>query len=217
MQSSSALFGNGAKPFYGVEMPKLSGFKKLPPGYAPLSGAYDGSFAGTMIFFPLAVTDLQPILSVSIKGGGASDNGKKFRIALADNDGSYTVLKDWGEGTLTGSLAVQTITSTYTPTRIGLHWLTFHFKESSSHICMAPHVSDSAVGFALGLNMWNVLGEITPATNGICHPHAATKTVAYGAPGSTLAAPDGVYYGASTIGASATSGMGGVPSIWLGY
>ena len=219
MTNFSDAYKTTKGPFHGAELPKLTGFGRLPPGYGPLTNGYNGGTCGAVImtFIPLVISDLTPIVSLSCYNTTAGDSGKKARFCIAKNDGSFTVEKDFGEITYAGAAGLNTATpgTPWTPSATGLFWLTFHTKEASTILCMAPHLSVTAVGGSVGLNMFNVLGEATPGTNQSSQPFCHYKSIAYATPGSTLTAPDTTYYGASSLFAKDTVGMGGVPAIWI--
>lgn len=202
-------------PYFGCPLPKqVPGSFRLPLGYGELDNAYDpgGSLTDTLFFYPIVIPTTETINGLTVRLGGSGDTGNKARLMIALNDGNFTVAKDFGEVTATGSLTTTTAVASWTPPKPDAYWLAYWVKEATAHICMAPYVSQTAVGFTpLGNTLQNLAGCMSVATS----PLAYYKAITYAVPGATLTPPDSAYLGATSYGTRSTASMGGVAAIWF--
>jgi len=206
----SGWFANQNPPGY------ITGAYYTPIGYMQGSAAV-ATTATRCSYVPLAIWANKTFAGVSFYNTSAADTGKKIRIMVFRDDGAAggpgTLVKDFGEVTLTAAAALRTLGSSWAATP-GTYWLAFWGDSSVGVECMVPFGLESLAGFGFGPAITHFIGNLSaPGTGGTgdLHVFAHYVDTTYGAAPATAVAP-------TTSQASrpnTTAGVGGTPAVWL--
>jgi hypothetical protein len=186
---------NQSGSFYGAPLPRLiTTATYLPLGYADNTGTVTTT-ANRCYYVYWPISESRTFAGVNAYNQGAGDSGEKFRIMFFNDDGSSggpgTLAKDFGEVTLGAASAYQTLTSSWAASA-GRYWGAIWHDSATSMYGMSPFPAATAVGSALGINNYSVIGSINDSgTNWGANamPVAHYVDTAYGAAPSTAVAP----------------------------
>jgi hypothetical protein len=145
MSSTAALFG--ADSLYGARPVKLlSGDLIFPQHCAPGSGTYTYT-ASRYIEVPFLIERAEAFAGVKFFNSGAGNNGDSVKVAIykENEDGTRTLVKDFGAATLTGAAAIRTLASAWTPDEPG-----WYFMRSVADDAVAVYGMGSGGRFAAG-------------------------------------------------------------------
>lgn len=150
--------------------------------------------AGRLYYYPIYIDRIETWLGVKSYNGGTGDSGEVYRVGIyteSSSGGPGSLGKDFGEVTLSGASALRTLTSSWTPTYIGWHYIAIHHNTAASMYYLCGSYPASAAGyeipgaaFALGTleTTGAIVSDVVPY---ICMYVDTT----YGALASTAVAP----------------------------
>jgi len=198
-------FANGV--WNGIAPPKKLAGKSYPPTnlvpYGPTDVTVTANRLYSVLFY---VPETTTFAGAKAYNSGAADNGKKFRIGLyTDVGGPGALIKDFGEGTLTGASGLRTLASSVTVNGPQWVWLSFISDTTPVFYSLCTLLQVSSVGFRTPTPITTQIGTFSPDATG--WPIGDYAAQAYGALPST--APTST----NTI---VDPGSGGtVPAMWL--
>lgn len=210
LPQGSGLFANQNPTGY------ITGAYYLPIGYSQKESAYN-SVATRCYYYPLAIWAVKAFAGVSFYNTSAADTGKKIRIMVFKDDGASggpgTLVKDFGEVTLTAAAALRTLSSSWAATP-GTYWLAFWGDSIVSCEGMGPYNFDTHAGYSFEPSLTHFIGNFSaPVTGGTGNQQVMAHYVdtAYGAAPSTAVAPTASFV--NRVGTAA--GVGAPPAVWL--
>ncbi len=150
--------------------------------------------ANDLIYIPIFIPRIVTFAGCKTYNSGTGDNGDTYKCALYSegaSGGPDSLLKDFGEVTLTASSAIQTLASSYTMTTVGWHFFGIWFNDGSEMFALHTSARTTNVGYAPGAGIENHnphFGFHDHASGGGI-PFAHHVNTAYGAWASTAVAP----------------------------
>ena len=182
---ASFFFGNQDQPKY------ITNCFYCPDGYLP-NNATVPTTATRVYYTPFAVHSSHTFQGVSCFNQSAGDNGELIRMMVFTSiDGAVgTLVKDFGEITLTGASALRTLTSSWAASP-GTYWMGHWFNSATDMYGMLPITVATAVGAVHGPTMSHMIGNFTSNLNAGAGTIAAAHYVdtTYGAAPGTAVAP----------------------------
>ncbi len=154
MANVATKFGLSSGGILGVPSAPLISGKNLFPPHLSLNGGTFAVTADTYYCYPIYIDKIQSFSGTRCTNSGTGDSGKKIKIALYNDDG--TLAKNFGEATLTGSSAVLSFASSWTPTRVGWYELRIVSDSAPTLYTMGNVTQVSSAGY-FGLPVMNSL------------------------------------------------------------
>jgi hypothetical protein len=171
MARTSELGAGGS--YFGVQPPKILAGKLLWPPHLSFNGVAALSITASRYYVaPFHISRPMTFAGVKFKQNG-NLSGQKIKIAFyneAAAGGPGTLAKNFGEATLGGATAINTVTSSWGVTTPGWYYGELAGDSASSLFAMANQIQASDVGYAQNPPSSNFLSPF--ATEGL----AATVT-----------------------------------------
>lgn len=191
------MVGFPSGPITGVNPPRyITGHTYLPYGFQP-GGATAATAVNDLYYYPFFVWKTQAFAGAKTFNAGAGDNGETLRLGVYADDGAIggpgTLLKDFGEVTLTGAAALRTLANAVTLPGPAWYWMAYAANTAATIAAMAPITAATAVGYVSN-PMTSMLSGFKLSTQ----PNATTVAnmshglfvnTAYGAFAATAVAP----------------------------
>lgn len=206
---------SGGSGFYGNQNPPkyITGCYYLPIGYCEKDAGF-AMIANQVYYVPYPIYRTKTFAGASIYNTGAGDNGKKIRLMMFADDGAIggpgTLVKDFGEITLTGAAAIRTLSSSWAATP-GIYWCAVWSDTTPTIMPMAPYAFTSGAGWGSGPMNNNFMGAFTIPSGGGYYVGYHYVSSAYGAAPATAVAPTTTFVNATGV----TAAVGGGPAFYL--
>lgn len=177
----------------GVPPPKyVTGWRYLLTDYYTDQSGGLALAAGVIHYARTYIWEARTFQGISIYNSGTGDNGDTVRVALYTDSaaGPTTLVKDFGEITLTGAAAERVVSSSFTITQPGWYWIAVHTNQAASYYIMklcGNYISN--VGYGPNQSMFAFSGCVGASAHSGSGVHGYYVTSAYGAAASTAVAP----------------------------
>lgn len=191
------LYGDQGTPHY------ITGCWYVPQGYSSVGSTVTATI-NRCYYVPFSVWESHSFQGASTINQGTGDSGAFIRLMVFNDNGAIggpgTLAKDFGQITLGGTAATQTLLSAWAAAP-GRYWSAVWHSTAASMYGAEPYTIDSAVGSSGGVNPSHFMGGLSFAGNAGTTTHCHYVDTAYGAAPATAVAPT-----ASLIGNPATTG-----------
>lgn len=148
----------------------------------------------TRLYYGLTyIWEIRSFAGVATRNSGAGDNGDTYRVGLYTHtaaSGPTSLVKDFGEVTLTAAAGERVLSSSFTPPYIGWYWFAFHANQAAAMYRSNPvGFEQSAAGYAPNWNASALMGQIIVPISISGNDFMLSVDTAYGAFASTAVAP----------------------------
>lgn len=126
--------GGGGGPIGGAPLPKIMSGAGIKPHIFQVDASSGLTTTATRLYYvPIYLPQIYTFAGMKTRNGNTSDNGDTFRMGLyaeATAGGPGSLVNDCGEVTLDASAAIRTLSSSFSNTAIGWHYMAFHSNQA---------------------------------------------------------------------------------------
>lgn len=191
---------------FGVPTPIMMSGAAIGPHWAGITNASKTTTAGRLYYYPIYFDRIQTFAGAKTRNTGAGDNGETYRVGLyteSASGGPGSLVKDFGEVTLTGAAAVRTLASAVSTTLLGWHYIAVHHNTAAA---MNSYGAGENITGA-GLVTPNIYAGLIPTMDPASQLNSVGPVLfsflfvdtAYGALAATAVAPTGAEASATAV------------------